>query len=99
MPLILRSFVNHVLGYFVNHVTIPNKVPPLTLPFSGYYKLEGVRFYRLSPACGPRSAKLPEGAALRAAGVGGWYPSGGDGRGHLHFADRTTVGQNFASVR
>ena len=38
------------------------------------------RFYRLGLACGPHSARLPMGAVLRAAGVGGWYPSGGDDR-------------------
>ena len=55
-------------------------------------------FYRLSAACGPHSARRLRRAVLRAAGDGGWYPSGGDGRGHLHFAGTTAIGQNFTFV-
>ena len=33
-----------------------------------------------------QGAAAAGGAALRAAGVGRRYPSGGNGRGHLHFA-------------
>ena len=76
MPLILRLFVNYVLGYLVNHVTIPNRFLPRDplLWFLGTFGkgvLSGVR--GLWPSQRKAPSEPPTGWA---AGDDFYYPSG-----------------------